>query len=119
MRQRRKRDTRAAVDARRHTRLAYSTGGEVEPEPAAVPAAVARGGVRLRLDRRAAGRVVTLVSSLPGRPDEVAQLARELRTACGTGGTFKDGVVELQGDQRDKVEERLRRLGIPSKRAGG
>lgn len=75
--------------------------------------------MRLRLERRASGRVVTLVGGLPGTPDDVAQLARELRSACGTGGTIKDGSVELQGDHRDAVEARLRALGIPSKRAGG
>lgn len=108
------------VDPRRHTRLAYSTGGEVErvaPSPAApVPA---KAGVRLRLDRRASGRVVTLVSGLPGGADDVERLARELRAACGTGGTFKDGVVELQGDHRANVEAHLRARGIRSKRAGG
>lgn len=119
MEQRRKRDAGAAVDPRRNTRLAYSTGGEVEPEAAPAPVVAAKGGIRLRLDRRASGRVVTLVSGLPGRPDDVAQLARELRTACGTGGTFKDGIVELQGDQRDKVEAHLRGRGLTSKRAGG
>ncbi len=107
-------------DPRQNTRLAYSTGGETAPAAAApVPAATANRGVRLRLERRASGRVVTLVGGLPGTPDDVAQLARELRSACGTGGTIKDGSVELQGDHRDAVEARLRALGIPSKRAGG
>jgi translation initiation factor 1 len=73
----------------------------------------------LRLDRRASGRVVTVVTGLPGAPDELCALARDLRAACGTGGTLKDGLVELQGDQRERVEALLGERGIRSKRAGG
>ncbi len=110
----------APVDTRQSTRLAYSTGGEVDRAAAATaPSPTTKGGVRLRLERRASGRVVTLVSGLPGSPDDVAVLGRELRTACGTGGTVKDGVVELQGDHRAPVEAQLRARGIASKRAGG
>jgi translation initiation factor 1 len=119
MEQRRKRGAREPIDPRRNTRLAYSTGGDVEPHAAPAPVVAAKGGTRLRLDRRASGRVVTLVSGLPGVLDDVARLARELRAACGAGGTLKDGVIELQGDQRDKVEAHLRAQGVPSKRAGG
>jgi translation initiation factor 1 len=61
--------------------------------------------------------VVTVVSGLP--PAEAPTLARELKAACGAGGTFKDGVLELQGDHRDKVEAALRARSLPSKRAGG
>jgi translation initiation factor 1 len=108
-------------DPRRNTRLAYSTGGEVEPTalPAPAQAVPAKGGARLRLERRASGRVVTVVTQLPGDADAVARLARDLRAACGTGGTVKDGVVELQGDLREQVETYLRAQGVPSKRAGG
>lgn len=115
----RERMSRVPADPRRNTRLAYSTGDDVEPEARPAPAAAPSPGVRLRLERRASGRAVTVVSGLPGSADEVALLARELRAACGTGGTFKDGVVELQGDHRDQVEARLRARRIPSKRAGG
>jgi translation initiation factor 1 len=107
----------------RNTRLVYSTGGE-RPEPPEVEEAP-RGpskpspGIRLRLDRRASGRVVTVVSGLPGSGANVADLARGLRTACGTGGTVKDGVVELQGDHRERVEAALAERGLRSKRSGG
>jgi translation initiation factor 1 len=103
----------------RETRLAYSTGGEVEATPRAPAAPQPRGATRLRLERRAAGRAVTVITGLPGNPDDVATLGRQLRSTCGTGGTVKDGVVELQGDQRDKVEAFLASRQIPSKRAGG
>ena len=113
----------------RDTRLVYSTGGDTEPEPAASgPQGLragrpARGasspGIRLRLERRASDRVVTSISGLPGAPAEVAALARSLKSACGAGGTVKDGVVELQGDHRETVVALLAARGLKSRRAGG
>jgi len=105
---------------RPESRLVYSTGGEkpAAPEPAAaVPAGSP--GIRLRLDRRAGNRVATLVTGLPGRPDEAAELARALKAACSTGGAFKEGVLELQGDHRTRLEQLLTARGLKSKRAGG
>jgi translation initiation factor 1 len=98
----------------------YSTGGEA-PAPEVSPTAPAgkSPGIRLRLERRASGRVVTVVSGLPGRLAEVTTLARELKSACGAGGTVKDGVLEIQGDQRDRVEAALAARGLRFKRAGG
>jgi translation initiation factor 1 len=110
------------------TRLVYSTGTPLEKpkpaRPAAVrPASQARdsmpGRIRIRLDRRASNRVVTVVTGLPGSPDDRAALARSLKTACGAGGTLKDGVLELQGDHRDKVEAALAARHLSSKRSGG
>jgi len=103
-------------------RLVYSTGGPVSPPKPAGPKAAAQrppAGIRLRLERRASGRVVTVVTGLPGSADEVAAMARTLKTGCGTGGSLKDGVLELQGDHRERVEEFLAARGLRSKRAGG
>jgi translation initiation factor 1 len=47
------------------------------------------------------------------------ELGRQLRKACGAGGTVKDDVIEVQGDQRDKVAAELDRLGYRVKFAGG
>ncbi len=106
-----------------NTRLVYSTGGE-QPQPRQSDEAPGSPkkpppGIRLRLDRRASGRVVTVVSGLPGTRAEVSELARRLKSACGTGGTVKDGALELQGDQRDRVEAALAERGLRSKRSGG
>lgn len=101
----------------KNARLVYSTGGEAEPGP---PQAAPDGTrIRLRLDRRASGRLVTVVSDLPGSPADIAALSRALKTACGTGGTVDGHTLELQGDQRDKVETALATRGLRSKRAGG
>lgn len=107
--------------ARDDTRLVFSTGGEKHAPPArARPSAESRpGGVRIRLERRASSRLVTLVTGLGGTPEDLATLARALKTACGTGGTAKDGAIELQGDRRDVVESELRARGFKPKRAGG
>lgn len=106
-----------------NTRLVYSTGGE-QPQPRHPDEAPGgpkkpSPGIRLRLDRRASGRVVTVVSGLPGTRAEVTELARRLKSACGTGGTVKDGILELQGDQRERVEAALAGRGLRSKRSGG
>ncbi len=76
-------------------------------------------GIRLRLERRASGRVVTVVAGLPGTAEAVAVLARALKASCGTGGTVKDGALELQGDHRDQVEAALTARALRWKRAGG
>ena len=49
------------------------------------------------------GKTVTLVQGLALPPDELATLAKRLRTACGAGGTHKDGVLEVQGDHVARV----------------
>jgi translation initiation factor 1 len=63
--------------------------------------------------------VVTVVTGLPGSSAEVGDLARHLKAACGAGGTVKDGVLELQGDQRDRVESALAARDLRVRRAGG
>jgi translation initiation factor 1 len=72
--------------------------------------------VWLRLERRASDRVVTVMTGLPGTAAQVADLARELRSACGAGGTAREGVIELQGDQRDKAAAALVARGLRVKR---
>ena len=55
----------------------------------------------------------------PGDADALAALGRRLRAACGSGGTLKDGVLEVQGDHRDRVVALLAQEGYTVKRAGG
>ena len=65
------------------------------------------------------GKAVTVVRGVPLPPDELATLGKALRTACGSGGTVKDGVVEVQGDHLDRVMALLRERGWTVVRAGG
>jgi protein-tyrosine phosphatase len=65
------------------------------------------------------GKGVTTVSDLPLDSDGIRELAAKLKQRCGTGGTVKDGRIEIQGDQRDRVAVELENLGYKVKRIGG
>lgn len=84
------------------------------------PAPKGDGVVRVgRETKGRGGKAVTLVKGLA--LDEAALLAvgKQLKAACGSGGTVKDGVIEVQGDHCDKVVEWLKKQGHTVKRAGG
>ena len=66
-----------------------------------------------------AGKGVTLVKGLMLEPLALTALGKQLKTACGSGGTVKDGVVEVQGDHCERVMEVLKAQGFVVKRAGG
>jgi translation initiation factor 1 len=53
------------------------------------------------------------------KPSELKQFARELKARCGSGGTVKDGLIEIQGDHRDKLLDVLAAKGYTVKRSGG
>ncbi len=74
------------------------------------------GVVRVMRERRRAG-VMTIVTGLPQR--ELEETAKTLKRLCGSGGTAKNGVVEIQGDHRDKIVELLQAQGRAVKKAGG
>jgi translation initiation factor 1 len=65
------------------------------------------------------GKSVTLVKGLALDPLALALLGKQLRTACGSGGTVKEGVIEVQGDHCERVIEALKKCGHNAKRAGG
>jgi translation initiation factor 1 len=62
---------------------------------------------------------VTLVRGLALDAVALAALGKQLRSACGSGGTVKDGVIEIQGDHCDLVIENLKKQGFNPKRTGG
>ena len=103
-------------------RLVYSSGrGRVrpaEPEPPRRP----RGDGIVRVRRETQGRggkTVTTISGVPLAADTLSVLASDLKRRCGTGGTAKDGVIEIQGDHRDLLVAELEQRGYTVKRAGG
>ena len=65
------------------------------------------------------GKGVTVIRGLGLAEDALAALGKKLKAACGVGGTAKDGVVELQGDHRDRVMALLAAQGVKAKKAGG
>ena len=65
------------------------------------------------------GKGVTVITGLPLADDELARLATRLKKRCGSGGTVRDGLIEIQGDHRDLLVTELDGLGYRVKRAGG
>lgn len=116
-------------------RLVYSTdGGRVDTCPTcgkpykqcqcdtsgAAPVKKSDGIVRIMRDRKGrGGKTVTIIGGVMGSEVELATLAQQLKKLCGSGGTVKDGNIEIQGDHCDKVQAKLSALGYKVKRAGG
>ena len=62
---------------------------------------------------------VTVITGVPANEATLATLAQQLKKLCGSGGTVKDGTIEIQGDHCDKVQAKLTEMGYKVKRAGG
>ena len=89
-------------------------------QPAAKPST--SGPPKIRVSREVAGRGgkgVTVVSGLPLKPAELAELAGKLKRSCGAGGAARNGRIEIQGEHRDRLVAELGKLGYEAKRAGG
>lgn len=65
------------------------------------------------------GKGVTLLKGFVLSESDLSALARSLKQACGTGGTIRGDVIEIQGEQREKIAELLRKAGYKVKLAGG
>ncbi len=99
---------------------------ENQPRFAGVrPAPIKAGGsgpTRVRVGREVSGRGgkgVSVISGLPLDAAALEELATRLKRLCGAGGAVKDGVIEVQGDHRDRLVAELCKLGYDAKRAGG
>lgn len=78
------------------------------------------GNVRVgRKTKGRRGKGVTTITGLPLDEDSLRELAVSLKNRCGTGGTVKDGTIEIQGDHRDAVIAELAILGYQAKKTGG
>jgi translation initiation factor 1 len=65
------------------------------------------------------GKTVTLVKKLVLSEEDMKELATKLKQVCGSGGTVKEGGIEIQGEHREKLAEALKRMGYKVKIAGG
>lgn len=65
------------------------------------------------------GKTVTLVKNLTLSENDLKALSKTLKQACGTGGTIKDGIIEIQGDHREKIAAVMIKMGYKAKVAGG
>jgi translation initiation factor 1 len=112
-------------------RIVYSTGiGGLCPNcrrpvrecvcPKGTPGTAKPAAVRVgRETKGRAGRGVTTVSGLRLPEAELADLAARLKKRCGSGGTLREGVIEIQGEHRDTIVAELIKLGWQAKKSGG
>ena len=105
----------------KESRPVYSTeSGRIKPSAGREQRPKGDGVIRLR--RETAGRKgsgVIVISGLPGGDNELQQLAKALKKHCGTGGSVKNGNIEIQGDHRDKIKLFLEARQFIVKLAGG
>ena len=113
------------------SRLVYSTeAGRICPDcrqasadcRCKARAAAPKGDGIVRVSHETKGRKgkgVTLVRGVPLEAAELALLGKQLKAQCGSGGTDKDGVIEIQGEHREAVIAALQKQGMNVKRAGG
>lgn len=106
----------------KESRLVYSTEtGRIRPEESK-PQAPTEGDGIVRLHRETKGRggkAVTLITGVPLAGAELKTLAKDLKKLCGVGGAIKDGVITIQGDQRENLKPALEKRGFSVKIAGG
>ena len=96
-------------------RPATRTGLNPPPGASGAPA-------RVRVGRQVAGRggkAVSVITGLPLDEPGLQELATRLKKLCGAGGAVRDGVIEIQGEQRDRLVAELLKLGYDARRSGG
>ena len=102
-------------------RIVYSTGvGRIAPTRDKPGAPCGDGIVRVRRETGGrGGKTVTAVYGVPLPEKGLKGLAGELKRLCGTGGTLKEGTIEIQGDHRERIVAALEQRGYTVKLAGG
>ena len=81
-----------------------------------------RGDGNVRVSRETKGRKgkgVTLIKGLNMDAVTLALMGKKLKVMCGSGGTVKEGVIEIQGDHIERILDYLKKQGVKAKRAGG
>lgn len=102
--------------------IVYSTDPDFRPdvsEPEPPDVSPDRQELRLHLDRRGGGKVVTIIRGFQGSSQDLLDLARSLKKYLGTGGSVKNGEILIQGAVRDQTMEYLRQKQFRVKKAGG
>ena len=76
--------------------------------------------LKIRLEKNGrGGKTVTVIFELPNNEDYFNDLQKKLKNLCGTGGAYKNNVIDIQGDHREKIKTYLEKLGFKVKLAGG
>ncbi len=114
------------VMAEDNSKLVYSTERAVPRKEKTADrnltaaAGLARSATIIRLDRKGrGGKSVTIIEGLKMSAEESERLLKQLKSKLGTGGTLKNGSIEIQGDHCDTVMAELMRIGCKPKRSGG
>lgn len=107
----------------KNTRLVYSSDGshkKASTSPTPQEVIPSETLIKIRVEKKGrGGKAVSVLFNLPDNPKYFSDLAKKIKAHCGTGGTFKEGTIEIQGDQRDKIKSFLEKLGFQVKLAGG
>ena len=108
---------------KKNSKLVYSTDkGRIKTseETQVNPNAATDGIIRLKRETKGrGGKGVTIATGFDLEGKALKDLAKKLKQLCGTGGTVKDGQIEIQSDQREKMKEFLEKQGFSVKLAGG
>lgn len=100
--------------------IVYSTDPGFKPEEEIheeVTLTSSKQPLRIKLDtKHRGGKTVTLIDGFIGTEEDLEKLGKQLKTFCGTGGSAKDGQIIIQGDQRNKITEWLKKNGYTSAR---
>jgi translation initiation factor 1 len=111
------------MSKKNRTGIVYSTDpdfayqNQADDEAETLPPA--QQDLRVWLDRKGGGKVVTVVKGFVGTTTDLEVLTKQLKNQCGSGGAAKDGEVMIQGDHREKVLAWLQAKGYKAKKAGG
>ena len=105
----------------RDSQLVYSTEtGRIKPQDKQPESTQSDGIVRIRRETKGRkGKGVSTLSGIDLDPSTLKQLAKQLKQLCSTGGSIKNGVIEIQGDHRDKLKAELEKRHFTVKLAGG
>jgi translation initiation factor 1 len=106
----------------KNNRIVYSTNPDFEADTdqnAQETLAPNKQLLKVHLDKKhRGGKVAVVVKNYVGTDDDLKDLGKMLKSACGVGGSSKDGEIIIQGDKRDKVMELLNKKGFKTKRVG-
>lgn len=105
----------------KNNRLVYSTDrGRIKEEAKPSPPRSGDGIVRIQRETKGRkGKGVTCINGLPGTDAELKLLLAELKRLCGCGGALKNGIIEIQGDKRQQIQQTLEAKKFKVKLAGG